>query len=169
VPGRSLTFDPIDEARRQWEQRWPDAALAMAAATSIMRAQQLVLAEVDRALRDLDLTFARFEALALLSFSRSGELPIGKLGPRLMVHPTSVTNVVDRLEAQGFVERRAHPTDRRMTMVVITDAGRRAVAEAADVVNEVRFGLGALSDEDLDALVASIRSLRKPAAAAVEG
>ena len=41
----------------------------------------------------------------LLGFSREGALPLGKAGARLQVHQTSVTNAVDRLEAQGFVRR----------------------------------------------------------------
>jgi len=160
MPGGTLSFDPIDEATRQWEERWPDAALPMAAATSIMRAQQLVLGAVDRALAPYGLTFARFEALTLLSFARTGTLPIGKLGPRLMVHPTSVTNVIDRLEGQGLVERRAHPSDRRMTLVAITDLGRQTLAGATQAVNDAHFGLGGLDDEALGDIVRSIRALR---------
>jgi len=107
-----LSFDPIAEARRQWLRRW-EAAEPMAAATSIMRAQQIVLARVDAMLRPFELTFARYEALVLLSFTRTGALPLGKMGVRLMVHPTSVTNTVNRLEAQGFVRRVPHPTSNR--------------------------------------------------------
>src|SRR5690606_16627100 len=80
--------DEIAEARRQWEAHRLDEPLAMAAATSIMRAQQLVATAVDRALRPLGLTFARYEVLMLLDFSRQGALPITKVGERLMVHPT---------------------------------------------------------------------------------
>ena len=106
-----LPFDPIAEARRQWTVNdWGEPA-AMAAATSIMRAQQLVLRRVDSALAPFGLTFARYEVLALLALSRRGELPMGKIGVRLMVHPASVTNAVDRLAAAGLVRRVAHPTD----------------------------------------------------------
>ena len=55
------------------------------------------------------LTFARYEALVLLAFSREGRLSMGKIGQRLMVHPTSATNIVQRLAAQGFVERVPNP------------------------------------------------------------
>src|SRR3954470_22543625 len=99
-----LEFDPIEEAKRQWDLRW-SGGVPMAAATSIMRAQQIVLAAVDAALRPYGLTFARWEALVLLSFTRHGELPLGKMGPRLMVHPTSITNTINRLERDGLVER----------------------------------------------------------------
>ena len=96
-----LPFDPIAEARRQWDLRWPEAADVMAAATSVMRAQQIVLSAVDDVLRPFRLTFARYEALMLLTFTRRGELPLGKMGDRLMIHPTSVIRSL-RFEAGDF-------------------------------------------------------------------
>src|SRR5699024_3032004 len=96
----------------------------MAAVTSVMRAQQLLLGELDGALKPFGLTFARFEALVLLTFSSSGSLPLGKIGERLMVHPTSVTNTIDRLEGQGLVLRRPNPSDGRGVLAEITDEGR---------------------------------------------
>jgi len=135
----------------------------MAAATSIMRAQQIVLARVDDALRHLDLTFARYEALVLLTFSRTGSLPLGKMGERLMIHPTSVTNIVDRLEAQDLVRRVDHPTDRRTTLCEITRDGRRVVDEATRAVTEVDLGIAGLSSREIDQLTTLLRKLREAA------
>jgi DNA-binding MarR family transcriptional regulator len=157
--GSRLPFDPIAEARRQWLLRW-GAAEPMAAATSIMRAQQIVLARVDGMLRPFRLTFARYEALVLLSFTRNGSLPLGKMGERLMVHPTSVTNTVNRLESQGLVRRVAHPTDRRTTLAEITPEGRRLVEKATDVLVGARFGLDSLSDEEATEVTRLVRTLR---------
>ncbi|HEX6872637.1 MAG TPA: MarR family transcriptional regulator, partial [Micromonosporaceae bacterium] len=109
----SLPFDPIAEAHRQWRLRWPEHADRMAAVTSVMRAQQLLLTAVERILKPFDLTFASYEALQLLALTRTGQLPMGKIGERLMVHPTSVTNTVDRLERRGLVRRRPAADDRR--------------------------------------------------------
>jgi DNA-binding MarR family transcriptional regulator len=157
---RPLEFDAIAEARRQWESRgWP-APSAMAAATSIMRAQQIVMARVDDALRSFDLTFARYEALVLLYFSRSGALPLGKMGDRLMLHPTSVTNIVDRLEGQGYAERAPHPTDRRTTLATITAEGRRVTEKATESVTAATVGMGDLTDGELDGITAALRRLR---------
>jgi DNA-binding MarR family transcriptional regulator len=158
-PSRQLSFDPIDEARRHWDERWPGAA-AMAAATSIMRAQQIVLARVDEALKPYGLTFARYEALVLLTFSRRGSLPLGKMGERLMIHPTSVTNIVDRLERQGLVRRLQHPTDRRTTLCEITEEGRALVADATDAVTAVEVGVAGLDDVDLAQVTAVLQKLR---------
>lgn len=159
---RPLPFDPIAEARRQWADRW-EASDAMAAATAIMRAQQIVLATVDRALAGLGLSFARYEALVLLHFSRRGSLPLGKMGDRLQVHPTSVTNIVDRLEAQGLVRRLHHPTDRRTTLAEITEDGREVVERATAAVVATRFGLDCLSVGEMAQLGTVIRKLRMEA------
>ena len=103
-----LPFDPIDRAARIWEARFGPSP-SMAAVTSIMRAQQILLGQLDALLRPHELTFARYEALVLLTFSRRGALPLGVIGERLMVHPTSVTNIIGRLERQQLVIRRPEP------------------------------------------------------------
>lgn len=152
--------DPIAEAHRQWSLRW-EAAEPMAAVTSIVRVQQLLLAGLNQRLRDFDLTFARYEALVLLYFSRRGALPLGKMGERLMVHPTSITNAIDRLERQGYVERVAHPEDRRTTLARLTPRGREVVEQATDVLVRDRFGLGQLSDEDAALLTDLLQRVRR--------
>jgi len=159
-----LPFDPIEEARRQWSAHgWADAADGMAAVTSVMRAEQIFLARVDEILRPLGLTFARYEALVLLSFSRRGSLPLSVVGQRLQVHPTSVTNTVDRLEAQGLVRRVPHPTDRRTTLAEITDAGREVVAQATVELNHKVFAATGLTQTDLSDLFRLLRKLRRAA------
>jgi len=132
----------------------------MAAATSIMRAQQIVQARVDDVLKQFGLTFARYEALTLLYLSRKGALPIGKMGARLMVHPTSVTNAVDRLEEKGLVHRTGDALDRRMVLARITPAGRRLVERATRALGASRFGMDGLDDSEARRLTAVVRQLR---------
>lgn len=155
-------FDPIAEARRQWAAHgWDEVADGMAALTAVMRTQQLLLARCDQVLADFDLTFARYELLALLSFTRHGELPLGKAGARLQVHPASVTNAVNRLADAGLVERLPHPTDGRGTLAGITDEGRRVVAAATARLNAEVFGALGLSPTEarrLTSLLAKVRA-----------
>jgi DNA-binding MarR family transcriptional regulator len=132
----------------------------MAAVTSIMRAQQILLGEIDGILRPFGLSFARYEALVLLIFSRNGSLPMSKMGERLMVHPTSVTNAVDRLEADRLVRRVAHPTDRRTTLVEITDEGRARAESATAALMDAGFGLHGLDGEQTAQLTELISTLR---------
>jgi DNA-binding MarR family transcriptional regulator len=164
VTGPSLPFDPIEEARRQWiEHGWADVADGMAAVTSIMRAQQLFLSRVDSVLRPYELTFARYELLMLLVFSRSGALPLSRIGARLQVHATSVTSAVDRLERQGFVRRRPHPTDGRTTLAELTDDGREVSGRATKALNEQVFAAPGLADDQLSSLFDVLRDLRRQA------
>ncbi|HEY6739181.1 MAG TPA: MarR family transcriptional regulator [Actinopolymorphaceae bacterium] len=143
---RALPFDPVEEAARQWEQHFgADAAVdAMRAVTSLMRAHQIVLAALDRRLEPYRLTFARYEALVLLTFTRKGALPLGKMGERLQVHPTSVTSIVRRLERDGLVRRTPHPVDGRGVLAEVTEEGRALVAKATRDLVSCEFGLGAL-------------------------
>jgi DNA-binding MarR family transcriptional regulator len=164
VPRRQLDFDPVEEARRQWAAHgWPDAASGMAAVTSLMRAQQILLARIDEQLRPLDLTFARYEVLMLLLFSRAGELPLGVVGSRLQVHPTSVTSAVDRLERQGLVLRVPHPTDGRTRLARLTHDGRQRALEATERLNGSVFAEPGLADEEVEPLVDLLRGLRRRA------
>jgi DNA-binding MarR family transcriptional regulator len=154
-----LPFDPIERAAAIWQRRFGPAR-AMAAVTSIMRAHQILLGELDTLLRPFGLTFARYEALVLLSFSRTGALPLRLIGERLMVHPTSVTNTIDRLELAGLVARQPNPQDRRGTLAEITTAGREVAQRATTALMSAEFGLGGYDDAQLDELFVLLRSLR---------
>jgi DNA-binding MarR family transcriptional regulator len=154
-----LPFDPIARAAQIWERRF-GASRAMAAVTSIMRAQQILLAELDAILRPHGLTFARYEALVLLTFSRAGALPLSVIGQRLMVHPTSVTNTIDRLEHQALVIRRPNPRDGRGTLAEITELGRGTVKRATADLMAAEFGLGGYADAQLSEMFELLYGLR---------
>ena len=160
--GKKLAFDPIDEAARQWGLRW-GAVEQMHAVTSLMRVQQLVLAQLDEILKPHGLSFARYEALVLLTFSKAGSLPLGKMGERLQVHPTSITSIIDRLEAAGHVVRRRHPEDGRAVLAEITNSGRAVVdAATADLV-EARFAIADIEPQELQQLSELLRPVRRNA------
>jgi DNA-binding MarR family transcriptional regulator len=155
----SLRFDPIARADELWKQRWGSVP-SMAAITSIMRAQQILLAQVDAVVKPYGLTFARYEALVLLTFSQAGELPMSKIGERLMVHPTSVTNTVDRLQKSGLVAKRPNPEDGRGTLASITGKGREVCEAATRELMAVDFGLGAYDAEGCGEIFEILRPLR---------
>jgi DNA-binding MarR family transcriptional regulator len=155
-----LPFDPIEEAARQWSLRWGETP-RMRAVTSLMRVHQLVLTELDERLRPLGLTFARYEVLVLLSFSRRGALPLGKIGERLQVHATSVTPLVRRLESAELIRRVPHPEDGRAVLAAITAKGRAVMEEATQLIVDAQFALSALPEEECDQLTALLRAPRK--------
>jgi DNA-binding MarR family transcriptional regulator len=157
-----LPFDPIERAGETWERTWGPAS-AMRMATSVMRVQQILLARYDEVLRPHGLTFARYEALVLLRFSRAGALPLNVIGSRLMVHPTSVTNAIGRLAAAGLVDRAPNPDDRRGVLASITDRGREVVEAATRDLMAIDFGLGGLSEEARESTYAALRAIRAEA------
>jgi DNA-binding MarR family transcriptional regulator len=164
APRHPLPFDPIAEAARQWgEHGWADAAPGMAAVTSVTRVAQLFLTRIDDALKPFGLTFSRYEVLALLSFTRRGSLPLGKLGDRLQVHPASVTNAIDRLEADGLVRRKPNPRDGRGTLAEITARGRRLVGKATPALNDAAFADIGLSRSQVSDLLELLTTVRRTA------
>lgn len=157
-----LPFDPIARAGDIWEATWGPAS-SMRVATSIMRVQQILLARYDEVLRPHGLTFARYEALVLLRFSRTGALPMKVIGSRLMVHPTSVTNTIDRLTQDGLVVREPNPADGRGVLARITDAGLATVERATTDLTATDFGLGVWDEPDRAAVFAALRTVRADA------
>jgi DNA-binding MarR family transcriptional regulator len=154
--------DPIAEARRLWSSHgWAEAADGMAAVTSLMRAHQIALARVEAVLKPHGITFARYEVLMLLFFSRRSSLPMAIIHSRLQVHPTSITNAVDRLESAGLVKRVPHPDDRRATVVELLEPGRKLAEAATADLNEQVFAAPWLSPEAAVTLVEAITSMRQ--------
>ncbi len=161
---RPLPIDPLAEAKRQWiAHGWTDAADGMTAVISVMRAQQLLLARVDAALKPFGLSFARYEMLRLLAFSRSGSLPLSSVVARLQVHATTVTSTAERLVRDALIVREPHPHDGRAAMLVLTETGRDLVERATAALNSQVFSAPGMSSEDTAGLVGIVARLRRDA------
>ena len=99
----------------------------------------------------------------LLVFSSRGSLPLGKMGERLQVHPTSITSIIARLVDSGHVVRKPHPDDGRAVLAEITEAGRAVVeAATADLVSS-GFALETMTDDQLRQLSELLRPVRHEA------
>ncbi len=156
----AFDFDPLEEATTRWKKRgWPGPD-ELAAAQSVLTASQMILTAVDAALDPFGLTFARYEALALLSFSKERRLPVGKMSARLRVHPASMTNTVSKLEADGLLRRLSDSSDRRTVLAEITDDGWARVEVATEELAKVQFGTAGLDDDQRRAIVEIIRDFR---------
>jgi DNA-binding MarR family transcriptional regulator len=99
--------------------------------------------------------------LRLLAFTRTGTLPIGRVGERLQVHPASVTNAVRRLERDGLAERRDNPDDGRSVLVSITEEGRALTERCTKLLNDEVFALVPLSRDRLVDGFALLREVRR--------
>lgn len=163
-----LAIDPIAEARRQWVAHgWEESAAGMAAVTTITRAQQILEARVEEVLAPYGLTFARFEILRLLGFTRTGRLPMGKISDRLQIHPASVTSAVKRLEREGLITRQPDTEDNRVVLASLLPAGRRLIEPATDAVNAV-FASTGLERAQLEQLIELLDPIRAAAGDPIE-
>lgn len=77
--------------------------------------------------RDFDTTLPRFDLMAALDRAKGG-MTLGDISRRMMVSNGNVTGLAARLEAEGLVERRARPGDRRAQLLRLTAKGRRDFA-----------------------------------------
>jgi DNA-binding MarR family transcriptional regulator len=133
-----------------------------AAWMNLIQAQSVVAEALeDRLQADSGLSLAEHEALSRLAGAADGNLRMAELADLMLVSKSGVTRLVDRLEARGFVERRACETDRRATYATITEAGRSATEGAWPAL---AAGLGEsfsrhLSDADVKALRKAMRKI----------
>jgi DNA-binding MarR family transcriptional regulator len=134
-------LDPVGEAIRQWRAHDLGSQAHMEAVANVNRLSQLAVARIEACLREYDMTFPQYEALVLLDFATDGALPLGRMGRRLTVHPTTVTNTVDQLERKGLVTREHTPEDRRRVLARITKEGRKRSKASSKALAEIKFGL----------------------------
>ena len=97
-------------------------------------------AEVESKLSVLGLSLPKLLALKAL-FDAGESLPLGQLAERLSCVKSNITQLVDRLEADGFVARTADPGDRRTRLAVLTAAGRKACKEGTHLQHETERDL----------------------------
>jgi DNA-binding MarR family transcriptional regulator len=97
----------------------------------------------------LGMSFGRARAIRRLARE---PMSMGALAAALDIDPPNATVLVDDLEAQGLVRRRPHPSDRRAKLVVATRRGKALARRADDILATPPAGLGALADDDLEAL-----------------
>lgn len=161
-PMTSLPRDQVDALIAQWKVERPDLELGpMATFGRLGRLSALAGRAIEAVFAEHGLSTGEFDVLAALR--RCGDpfvmMPT-ELAATLMLSPAGITNRLDRLEAAGHIERRADPSDRRSSLVVLTARGRDVVDRAvtAHVANEARL-LSPLSATETAALDRALRKL----------
>src|SRR5213075_2798619 len=94
----------------------------------LWKAARAVEAYAERSIAALEMCGSDFAVLEALL--HKGPLPVNEIGKKVMLTSGSITVAVDRLEAKGLVERRAHGTDRRARIVHLTKEGRKLITRA---------------------------------------
>ena len=115
------------------------------------------------ALLPLRITMPQLHLLAVLVYA-GGVLPSTHIARQMVKEAQTITGLVDRMEAAGWVTRLGDPKDRRKTLVSLTNAGVKKFQESFPVANRVGAEIFAsLSDEELAGLRAAVEKLRETA------
>jgi DNA-binding MarR family transcriptional regulator len=113
--------------------------------SALILSQRVVLEEFERRLRtELDLSFPLFEALFVLNQSSQHRLRMVDIKRRMYVSNSNVTQLIDKLEGLGFVERLDSPTDRRLVLAAITERGRQTAEAGLEIFNATARSLAKL-------------------------
>jgi DNA-binding MarR family transcriptional regulator len=128
---------------------------------AVLHASSVLEGRLESRLSDVGLSLAKLAALNRLT--EAGEsLPLGQLAERLSCVKSNVTQLVDRLEADGLVSRTGDPNDRRSRLAVLTDAGRKAYAKGSEIQMQAERELfGVLTPDESDTLHELLGKLQK--------
>jgi len=118
--------------------------------------------ELRRRLRQsFDVTLPRFDFMAQLDRAPEG-LTMGQISRNMMVSNGNVTGIAERLAAEGLIERKNSPNDKRTVRVNLTEPGREAFARIASVhhswVADLFDGLSADERDQLTGLLTSVKT-----------
>jgi|SRR5437762_12027024 len=128
---------------------------------AVLHAANALETRVEERLADAGLSLPKLAALHQLS-QAGDSLPLGQLAERLACVKSNVTQLVDRLEADGLVVRAADPTDRRSRLAVLTDSGKTAYARGSQIQQQTeREIFGGLSKEESSALHALLAKITR--------
>jgi DNA-binding MarR family transcriptional regulator len=153
--------DPLQWMRYYAEQQGDDDPAGFLAMTSVLRLHHLMTTSVDACLRaEATIGLTDYQILKALQLSETGTWLLSRLAWHLMVHATTVTLSVERLESKRLVTRNSHPRDRRATLVAVTEEGRKLSDRATEALARIEFGLPGLTASEARAMTATIARVR---------
>lgn len=152
--------DSVEWMRERWEDNGVPCPAQFGAMASLLRATALVTEEVDRVLKTVGLTRTGWLVMVTLQMSDDNARPLGQLSKVLLVHPTTVTMVIDQLEKAKLVTRKPHPTDRRTVLAKLTPKGLAQVQAANEALGAVGFGMGGIDETTADRITEDLRTVR---------
>ncbi|MBA3741821.1 MarR family transcriptional regulator [Sporichthya sp.] len=151
--------EPLTRARNHWRgEHLGIHEEGFVAMTSVLRVHRMMTLAIEQEFKTHDIKLNDYLLLVTLELSENGTRPIARLANSLMIHPTTATLATDRLEARRLLSRSPHPSDRRATLVTITQAGRDLLQRASAVLDKLDYGLPGVSGEDRAHLVSLARS-----------
>ena len=150
---RKIRVPPLDMAAVRGLSEW----------ASLYQAYSAIFKVNELALLPYRITMPQLQLLAVL-VSAGGVLPSTRIARHMVKEAQTMTGLVDRMEAAGWVTRQGDPKDRRKTLVSLTNAGIKKFQESSPVTNKVGAEIFAvLSDGELAGLRVAVGKLRETA------
>ena len=110
--------------------------------------------------KNYGLTFAQYNVLRVLNSSQGGAETVSKVGNIMLVTGANMTGLSKRLERDGYLLRKGHPHDERVTMLEISAKGRQALLDIEREKEEnLDFYVGSFSEEQKLALLAQLKQI----------
>lgn len=157
-----MDLDPIDKILAQWQRERPDLDVSpMGVIGRMWRLAKHLERDIQEIFSEFSLTIGEFDVLAALRRSGSPfHLSPTELFSTLMVSSGTMTHRLDRLEKAELVNRIPDRSDRRGTIIELTDKGFNLVEKAveAHVSNEHRI-LSVLESSEREVLILLLRKL----------
>ena len=155
--GRSAAVDEVIERAGAP----PRTRLPLQVHLRLARCRNLMMREMRRSVERWNLTMPQFDVLAELARAPEQGFTFVELSRLLLVTSGNLTGIIDRLEADGLVKREAELTDRRVTRMRLTAAGKRRMDEILPLhANDVAHMLAAIPRERLALLNELLGELR---------
>jgi len=161
IPISDPAADPLDNTRRYWNERLHGDPTHFFAMASLMRLSRRVTRTIDSTLSGHALGRNAYLLLMTLELSPNGSRILGALARDLLVHPTTITLTIDRLEELGLVKKTPHESDRRAMRAQITEEGRTLARKITGELAEVGFGFDGLSASQTGKLNTTITAARR--------
>jgi DNA-binding MarR family transcriptional regulator len=159
-PVAIVSTDPLEWVNSHWLEEELGEPGGMLALTSVLRLREVLAGTVKRELEPSGLSGSDYLLLMTIKLSKDGSRPLSHIARAMMVHPTTVTQAVDRLERIGLVERRPHPTDRRTTLATLTPRGDEVCVAMTGTLRGIGFGMPNVETAELYDLVRVITPIR---------
>ena len=152
--------DSVEWARLRWLDVDQPEGDHFAMMVALMRLNQMVVSNLDRLLKGQGLARTAYLVLCTLMLAKSKTLTMTQLSRRLILHPTTISLVVDQLQARGLVVRKSHSGDRRTVLASMTDEGIEMLTAVNQSLGAQKYGLDGVDSRLAITLTEVIRQVR---------
>ena len=151
----------IGTLQAEMRQGRPFASLNQEATVALLRTASVVTRAFARLVEPSRLSWAQYNALRIIRGAGRAGIPTLAIRERMIDEGTTITRLLDKLEAAGLISRERSEPDRRQVMCYVTEAGRRLLNQLDPKVDALDEAAGFLAPARLEALVRTLDEIRR--------